>query len=182
MISPTAFSKSSASLSISALRCSALRFSVACCSARFRSTSSPFFLKTSTVRAMSPTSSRRSMPGTSAFRSLLAKCFHHALQQHNRLDDAELADQVTRDHSEDDTDRSGNDQAAATWFRIRRWLLLRNARHGQPVDRQPPGHCPAVSPRRRGSSLRSRAIESSQSPNCTFLALSARLSVFWRSR
>ena len=72
MISPTAPSKLSAILTMSALRCSAARFSAACCSPSRRSTSRPFFLNTSTVRAISPSSSRRSVPGMSALKSLRA--------------------------------------------------------------------------------------------------------------
>ena len=73
MISPTAPSKSLASLFMSTLRCSAARFSVASSPAFSRTTSRPLVLNTSTVRAISPTSSRRSMPGTVALKSLRAK-------------------------------------------------------------------------------------------------------------
>jgi hypothetical protein len=61
MISPTAPSKSSASLIMSALRCSALRFSVTCWSARVRSTSSLFFCRPAHrgVRCRAPQPSSR---------------------------------------------------------------------------------------------------------------------------
>jgi hypothetical protein len=64
MISPTAFSNRSASLCISAVRCSTARFSASVCSARNRSISIILSLKTRTAPAIFPISSIRSTPAT----------------------------------------------------------------------------------------------------------------------
>ena len=68
-ISPTAPSKSSASLIMVALRSAAVRFSVAAMPALRRSTSIAFVLNPSTVPAISPISSPRLTPGITTSKS-----------------------------------------------------------------------------------------------------------------
>ncbi len=63
-ISPTARSKPSASCSMSARRCAAVRASASFCSRSIRILARPLSLNTSAVLATSPTSSRRSVPRT----------------------------------------------------------------------------------------------------------------------
>jgi hypothetical protein len=74
-ISPTALSKVSAILIMSALRCSATRCSVARRSVRIRSTSSPVFLNTTSAVMISPISSPRRGSGVSTERSPCARQF-----------------------------------------------------------------------------------------------------------